>query len=68
MNDKQVEAFLCICETGSMNRAAEKLFISCFPAKETIAVYTALGCVSCKEHNAKKASEEPFDIQLEYIL
>ena len=28
MNDKQVEAFLCICETGSMNRAAEKLFIS----------------------------------------
>lgn len=47
---------------------AEKLFISCFPAKETIAVYTALGCVPCKEHNAQKAAEEPFDIQLEYIL
>ena len=47
---------------------AEKLFISCFPAKETIAVYTALGCVPCKEHNTKKAAEEPLDIQLEYIL
>ena len=43
---------------------AEKLFISCFPAKETIAVYTALGCVPCKEHNAKKSAEEPLDIQL----
>jgi len=47
---------------------AEKLFISCFPAKETIAVYTALGCVPCQEHNAVKALEEPLDIQLEYIL
>ena len=47
---------------------AEKLFISCFPAKETIAVYTALGCVPCKEHNAEKAAEEPLDIQLEYVL
>lgn len=47
---------------------AEKLFLSCFPAKETIAVYTALGCVPCREHNAKKAAEEPLDIQLEYIL
>ena len=28
MNDKQVEAFLAICESGSMNRAAEKLYIS----------------------------------------
>lgn len=28
MNDKQIEAFLTICKTGSMNRAAEKLYIS----------------------------------------
>lgn len=28
MNDKQVEAFLSICQTGSMNRAAEALYIS----------------------------------------
>lgn len=28
MNDRQIQAFLAICEAGSMNRAAEKLFIS----------------------------------------
>lgn len=28
MNDKQIEAFLMIAEMGSMNRAAEKLYIS----------------------------------------
>lgn len=28
MNDKQIEAFLAICETGSMNRAAEQLYIT----------------------------------------
>lgn len=47
---------------------AEKLYISAHSAKETQAVYRALGCVHAQEINQELAAEEPFDVQLEYVL
>ncbi len=47
---------------------AKKLYISAHPSKESQAAYRALGCVNATWIYEKKAEEEPYDIQMEYVL
>ena len=47
---------------------AEKLYISAHSSKESQAAYKALGCVHAEEIIPWIADEEPFDVQLEYVL
>lgn len=47
---------------------AEKLYISAHSSKESQAAYRALGCVHAEEINERLASEEPCDVQMEYVL
>lgn len=50
------------------NLGAQKLYISAHSSKESQAAYKALGCVPASEVNGKMAAEEPFDIQMEFVL
>lgn len=50
------------------NLGAQKLYISAHSSKESQAAYKALGCVPVSEVNGKMAAEEPFDIQMEFVL
>jgi len=47
---------------------AKKLYISAHSSKESQAAYKALGCVYATEIIPAIADEEPFDVQLEYVL
>ena len=47
---------------------AEKLYISAHSAAEVIAVYRALGCVEAEEIDPRHAAEEPYDVQMEFLL
>ena len=47
---------------------AKKLYISAHSSKESQAAYKALGCVHAEEIIPWIADEEPFDVQLEYVL
>ncbi len=47
---------------------AKKLYISAHSSKESQAAYQALGCVHAEEIISRIADEEPFDVQLEYVL
>ena len=44
------------------------LYISAHPSKESQAAYRSLGCVEAEEINKAIAENEPFDIQMEYVL
>lgn len=59
--------FRLACEEAR-RRGAEKLYISAHSARETIAVYFALGCTHAAEIDAQHAADEPCDMQLEYAL
>lgn len=50
------------------NLDAQKLYISAHSSKKSQAAYKALGCVPASEVNGKMAAEEPFDIQMEFVL
>lgn len=50
------------------NLGAQKLYISAHSSKESQAVYKSLGCGPAREVNEKMAAEEPFDIQMEFVL
>lgn len=45
---------------------ADKLYISAHSSRESQSAYRALGCTPAQEINETLASEEPFDVQLEY--
>ncbi len=47
---------------------AKRLYISAHSSKESQAAYKALGCVHAEEIIPWIANEEPFDVQLEYVL
>lgn len=47
---------------------AQKLYISAHSSKESQAAYKALGCAPAVEVNEKMTAEEPFDIQMEFVL
>lgn len=55
------------CEKAR-NIGAKKLYISAHSSKETMAFYSAMGCVEAIEYNYKLVNEEPYDCQLEYVL
>lgn len=59
--------FYQACEEAK-KLGADKLYISAHSSKESQAAYKALGCVHAEEINQKLAEEEPFDVQLEYVL
>lgn len=47
---------------------AKKLYISAHSSKETQAAYRKLGCIKTTEINQVIAENEPYDIQMEFIL
>lgn len=47
---------------------AEKLYISAHSSRESQAAYRKLGCVHAEEIIPAIAQEEPWDVQLEYVL
>ncbi|MBR3515638.1 MAG: GNAT family N-acetyltransferase, partial [Lachnospiraceae bacterium] len=59
--------FTMICEEA-MQLGADKLYISAHSSKESQAAYKALGCVHAEEIIPWIADEEPFDVQMEYVL
>ncbi len=48
--------------------ARKKSYISAHSSKKSQAAYKALGCVHAREITPWIADEEPFDVQLEYVL
>lgn len=59
--------FSLVCG-DALKTKATKLYISSHPAKESHEAYRHLGCVLATEYIAEKVENEPFDIQLEYVL
>lgn len=59
--------FVLACSEAK-NLGAQKLYISAHSSKESQAAYKALGCIPASEVNEKMAAEEPFDIQMEFVL
>ncbi|MGN0634079.1 MAG: GNAT family N-acetyltransferase [Oscillospiraceae bacterium] len=56
-----------ICREASL-LGAKKLYISAHSSKESQAAYRKLGCVDAIEINREIAENEPFDVQMEYVL
>lgn len=54
--------------SDAKNLGTQKLYISAHSSKERHVTYKALGCVPAMEVNEKIAVEEPFDIQMEFVL
>lgn len=59
--------FARLCEEAK-HLGAEKLYISAHSSRESQAAYRALGCVEAQEIIPAIAREEPFDVQMEYVL
>lgn len=59
--------FKMICHEAKA-LGATKLYISAHSSKESQIAYRKLGCDHAKEINSEIAENEPFDIQMEYIL
>jgi len=53
---------------AAKGHGAKKLYISAHSSKESQAAYKALGCVHAEEIIPWIADEEPFDVQMEYVL
>ena len=53
---------------GARQAGGEKLYLSAHSARETQAFYRRLGCVEAQEPQPDLVAEEPFDIQMEYVL
>lgn len=53
---------------ATKGHGAKKLYISAHSSKESQAAYKALGCVHAEEIIPWIADEEPFDVQMEYVL
>ncbi|MGN0601354.1 MAG: GNAT family N-acetyltransferase [Oscillospiraceae bacterium] len=61
------DLFKAICREAKL-LGAEKLYISAHSSKESQAAYRKLGCVNAEEINREIAENEPFDVQMEYVL
>ena len=46
----------------------KKLYISAHSAVETQAFYRALGCTEAVEYQQSHVAQEPYDVQMEYVL
>ncbi|MBR0125205.1 MAG: hypothetical protein IJM03_07650 [Treponema sp.] len=47
---------------------AKKLYISAHSSKESQAAYRRLGCTEAAEINQAIAENEPYDVQMEFVL
>lgn len=61
------ELFAKAC-AAAKEAGAQKLYISAHSSKESQAAYSALGCVHALEIIPCIADEEPYDVQMEYVL
>ena len=61
------ELFKLACDTAK-EIGAKKLYISAHSSKESQAAYCKLGCIEAIEINQAIAENEPYDVQMEYIL
>ena len=59
--------FELACKTAK-EIGARKLFISAHSSKESLAAYQKLGCIEAAEINQVIADNEPYDVQMEFIL
>ena len=57
-----------LCCEKARKLGAQKLYISSFPAEETVRFYMSLGCVDARELDVELAKREPMDRHLELIL
>ena len=61
------ELFELACKTAK-EVGAKKLYISAHPSKESQAAYRKLGCIEATEINQVIAENEPYDVQMEFVL
>ena len=59
--------FELACNTAK-EIGARKLYISAHSSKESQAAYQKLGCIEAAEINQVIAENEPYDVQMEFIL
>ena len=59
--------FELACKTAK-EIGAKKLYISAHPSKESQAAYRKLGCIEATEINQAIAENEPYDVQMEFVL
>lgn len=59
--------FKLACQTAK-EIGAKKLYISAHSSKESQAAYRKLGCIEATEINQMIAENEPYDVQMEFIL
>jgi len=57
-----------LCAEAARKLRAVKLYITAFPAQETITFYRAMGCVYAEEVIPEMFEEEPGDVHMEYVL
>ena len=61
------ELFKLACKTAK-EAGAKKLYISAHSSKESQAAYRKLGCIEATEINQVRVENEPYDIQMEFVL
>ena len=61
------ELFAPACKTAK-EIGAKKLYISAHSSKESQATYRKLGCIEATEINQVIAENEPYDVQMEFVL
>ena len=61
------ELFKLACKTAK-EVGAKKLYISAHSSKESQAAYRKLGCIEATEINQVIAENEPYDVQMEFVL
>ena len=61
------QLFTRLCREAKQ-MGTQRLYISAHSSRESQAAYRALGCVHAQEVIPAIAREEPFDVQMEYVL
>ena len=61
------ELFKLACKTAK-EVGAKKLYISAHSSKESQVAYRKLGCIEATEINQVIAENEPYDVQMEFVL
>ena len=61
------QLFTRLCQEAK-KLGTEKLYISAHSSKESQAAYRRLGCVHAEQIIPAIAEEEPFDVQMEFVL
>ncbi len=59
--------FRLACD-AAREAGAKKLYISAHSSRESQAAYRSFGCIEAVEINQRLAENEPFDVQMEYVI